>query len=246
MIILLAYAAVVLLFVLDRMKKIELGHPVWVLLTAAGYFCSTLWHGAALTLLALVQTVEGTGVSALLAWGRRPCPPCRGPFGALRGGEGQFLPPGPGPGGRAGSARRADSGLRPGAGHPAPGAAHRRLWVCGGLPPRGLSGAAVDASSHPLVLAALWPMLHLVFHVALVAIVLDPLILLAAFLIGVLRTVQEIFLLHGLIRGCVLVKKRPGALALHILLGLVPAVNLILAIRLRLALRADAWEEVSV
>ena len=69
MIILLAYAAVVLLFVLDRMKKIELGHPVWVLLTAAGYFCSTLWT-AALTLLALVQTVEGTGVSSLLAWGQ--------------------------------------------------------------------------------------------------------------------------------------------------------------------------------
>ena len=89
-------------------------------------------------------------------------------------------------------------------------------------------------------------MLHLVFHVALVAIVLDPLILLAAFLIGVLWTVQEIFLLHGLVRGCVLQKRRPGALALYILLGLVPAVNLILAIRLRLALRAGAREEVSI
>lgn len=246
MIILLAYAAVVLLFVLDRMKKIELGHPVWVLLTAAGYFCSTLWT-AALTLLALVQTVEGTGVSALLAWGQAALSALPGTLlGLYVVGKANFFPLArvreAAPVQRA--ARILDDGL-------ALGIPLQVLLIGGyGYAAVSLHGAFQGPlwmlPFYPLVLAALWPMLHLVFHVALVAIVLDPLILLAAFLIGVLWTVQEIFLLHGLIRGCVLVKKRPGALALHILLGLVPAVNLILAIRLRLALRADAWEEVSV
>lgn len=246
MTILLVYAAVVLLFVLDRMKKIELGHPVWVFLTGAGYFCSTLWT-AALTLLALVQTVEGAGISSLLAWGQAALSALPGTLlGLYVVGKANFFPLARVP--EATRVQRAvrilDDGL-------ALGIPLQVLLIGGyGYAAVSLHGAFQGPvwmlPFYPLVLAALWPMLHLVFHVALVAIVLDPLILLAAFLIGVLWTVQEIFLLHGLIRGCVLVKKRPGALALHILLGLVPAVNLILAIRLRLALRADAWEEVSV
>ena len=90
---------------------------------------------------------------------------------------------------------------------------------------------------YPLVLAVLWPMMHLVFHVAIVAIILDPLILLAAFLIGLLWTVQVIFLVHGGVRGCLIAKKGAGAVVAHVLLGFVPVVNLVLAIRLRCALR---------
>lgn len=244
MAILLVCVAVVVLVALDLTKRIELGHPVWVLLTAAGYFCSVLWT-AALAFLALAQAVSGA--NSLLAWGQAALAALPGTlFGLYVLIKANFFPLARRPGASRvqKAARLLDDGLFLGL--------PLQLLLVGGYAYAALSlhgafqGPLWMLPFYPLVLAVLWPMLHLVFHVAIVAIVLDPLILLAAFLIGVLWTVQEIFLLHGLIRGCLVTKKSPGMLVLHILLGLVPVVNLILALRLRWKLRAAAREEAFV
>ncbi len=244
MAILLVYVAVVALVALDLTKRIELGHPVWVFLTAAGYFCSVLWT-AFLTLMALTQSVSGG--SSLLAWGQVALSVLPGTlFGLYVLIKANFFPLArrPGAPGIQKAARILDDGLILGI--------PLQVILIGGYGYAALSlheafhGPLWMLPFYPLVLAAVWPMLHLVFHVAIVAIALDPLILLAAFLIGVLWTVQEIFLLHGLVRGCVSTKKSPGALVLHILLGLVPVVNLIVALRLRWKLRAAAREEAFV
>lgn len=244
MAILLVCVAVVVLVVLDLTRRLDLGHPVWVLLTAAGYFCSVLWT-AALAFLALAQAVSGA--SSLLAWGQAALSALPGTlFGLYVLIKANFFPlarrPGASPARKA--ARLLDDGLFLGL--------PLQAVLIGGYAYAAVSlhgvfqGPAWMLPFYPLVLAAVWPMLHLVFHVAIVAIVLDPLILLAAFLIGALWTVQEIFLLHGLVRGCLVTKKSPGALVLHILLGLVPVVNLILALRLRFALRAGERKEALV
>lgn len=244
MAILLVCVAVVLLVVLDLTKRIELGHPVWVFLTAAGYFCSVLWT-AALAFLALAQTVAGA--NSLLAWGQAALSALPGTlFGLYVLIKANFFPLARCPGASQvrKAARLLDDGLFLGL--------PLQLLLVGGYGYAALSlhgtfqGPLWMLPFYPLVLAVVWPMLHLVFHVAIVAIILDPLILLAAFLIGVLWTVQELFLLHGLIRGCLVTRKSPGTLVLHILLGLVPVVNLILALRLRWKLRSAAREEALV
>ena len=56
----------IVLVVLDVRQKIDLGHPVWVLLTALGYFCSVVWT-AALALFALLDALDG---GSLLVWGK--------------------------------------------------------------------------------------------------------------------------------------------------------------------------------
>lgn len=245
MAVLLVCAAAAVLVALDLTKRIELGHPVWVLLTAAGYFCSVLWT-AALAVLALVQTVSGA--NSLLAWGKAALSALPGSlFGLYVLVKANFFPLAHRPGASRGqkAVRLLDDGLFLGV--------PLQVLLAGGyvMAAVGLHGVFQGPwwmlPVYPLVLAALWPMMHLVFHVAIAAVVLDPLILLAAFLIGVLWTVQEVFLLHGLVRGCLAAGKRPGALVLHILLGLVPAADLILALRLRRTLRKmeiPAGEEV--
>ena len=57
-------AVLAMLVVLDVRQKLDLGHPVFVLLTALGYFCSVVWT-AALALLALLETLDG---GSLLVW----------------------------------------------------------------------------------------------------------------------------------------------------------------------------------
>lgn len=235
MAVLLVCVAVVVLVVLDLTRRIELGHPAWVLFTAAGYFCSVLWT-AALAVLALAQAVSGA--NSLLAWGEAALSALPGTlFGLYVLIKANFFPLAHRPGASQGqkATRLLDDGLF--LGFPL------QVFLVGGYVYAALSlhgafqGPLWMLPFYPLVLAVLWPMMHLVFHVAIAAIVLDPLILLATFLIGVLWTVQEVFLLHGLVRGCLAARKSPGALVLHILLGLVPVANLILAVRLRRALR---------
>ena len=230
----------IILAVLDVRQKIDLGHPVFVLLTALGYFCSVVWT-AALALLALIETLDG---GSLLVWVQAALSTLPGAlFGLyvlLRANltpiHRKKVPP----------ARRAvrllDDGLIVGL--------PLQIVVVGGyvLAAVGLHGMFQGPlwmlPFYPLVLAVLWPMLHLVFHVAIVAIILDPLILLSAFLIGLLWTVQVIFLVHGSVRGCLIGKKSAGSLAAHTLLSFVPVVNLVLAIRLRCGLRkADVSAE---
>lgn len=115
--------------------------------------------------------------------------------------------------------------------------------LIGGYLAVGLSiGAAVNGPFwmipfYPLVALVLWPMAHLVFHVALAALVIDPFLLLAAGIIGCLWMVQEIFLVHGTVRGCLALQKSGGNLLLRVLLTLLPVAGLISAIHIRLALR---------
>ena len=233
-------AVLAMLVVLDVRQKLDLGHPVFVLLTALGYFCSVVWT-AALALLALLETLDG---GSLLVWVQVALSTLPGTlFGLyvlLRANltpmHRKKVPP----------ARRAvrllDDGLIVGL--------PLQIVVVGGyvLAAVGLhsmfQGPLWMLPFYPLVLAVLWPMLHLVFHVAIVAIVLDPLILLSAFLIGLLWAVQVIFLVHGSVRCCLIGKKSAGSLVAHTLLSFVPVVNLVLAIRLRCTLRkAEASAE---
>ena len=233
-------AVLAMLVVLDVRQKLDLGHPVFVLLTALGYFCSVVWT-AALALLALLETLDG---GSLLVWVQVALSTLPGTlFGLyvlLRANltpmHRKKVPP----------ARRAVRLLHDGLilGLPL------QIVVVGGyvLAAVGLhsmfQGPLWMLPFYPLVLAVLWPMMHLVFHVAIVAIVLDPLILLSAFLIGLLWAVQVIFLVHGSVRGCLIGKKSAGSLAAHTLLSFVPVVNLVLAIRLRCTLRkAEASAE---
>ncbi len=87
-------------------------------------------------------------------------------------------------------------------------------------------------------------MMHLVFHVAIAALVLDPLIIWAACMIGILWTVQWIFWEHGVVRGSLARRESRGKLALRALLAAVSAVSLILAFALRKRWRSEIREEV--
>lgn len=230
----------IVLVVLDVRQKLDLGHPVFVLLTALGYFCSVVWT-VALALLALIETLDG---GSLLVWVQVALSTLPGTlFGLyvlLRSNLTPVHRKSVSPARRA--VRLLDDGLIVGL--------PLQIVVGGGyvLAAVGLQsmfqGPLWMLPFYPLVLAVLWPMMHLVFHVAIVAIILDPLILLAAILIGLLWTVQAIFLVHGSVRGCLIGKKSGGSLVAHILLSFVPVVNLVLAVRLRCTLRkADASAE---
>ena len=240
LLVLLILIVLAILVVLDVRQKLDLGHPVFVLLTALGYFCSVVWT-AALALLALIETLDG---GSLLVWVQVALSTLPGTlFGLyvlLRANLTPMHRKKDTPARRA--VRLLDDGLIIGL--------PLQIVVVGGyvLAAVGLhsmfQGPLWMLPFYPLVLAVLWPMLHLVFHVAIVAIVLDPLILLAAVLIGLLWAVQVIFLVHGSIRGCLTAKKSAGSLAAHTLLSFVPVVNLVLAIRLRCTLRkADVSAE---
>ena len=235
----------IVLVVLDVRKVIDLGHPVWVLLTALGYFCSVVWT-VALALLALLETLDG---GSLLVWGQVALSTLPGTlFGLyvlLRANLTPMRRKNVSPARRA--VRLLDDGLIVGL--------PLQLVVAGGyvLAAVGLhsmfQGPWWMLPFYPLVLAVLWPKMHLVFHVAIVAIVLDPLILLSAILIGILWAVQAVFLAHGSVRGCLIAEKSAGSLAAHLLLSFVPVVNLALALRLRCALRkmeVPVWEEVQI
>lgn len=230
----------IILVVLDVRQKLDLGHPVFVLLTALGYFCSVVWT-VALALLALIETLDG---GSLLVWVQVVLSTLPGTlFGLyvlLRSNLTPVHRKNVSPARRA--VRLLDDGLIVGL--------PLQIVVAGGyaLAAVGLHGMFQGPlwmlPFYPLVLAVLWPMMHLVFHVAIVAIILDPLILLAAFLVGLLWTVQVIFMVHGSVRGCLIGKKNGGAIAVHSLLSFVPVVNLVLAIRLRCSLRkADVSAE---
>ena len=230
----------IVLVVLDVRQKLDLGHPVFVLLTALGYFCSVVWT-VALALLALIETLDG---GSLLVWVQVALSTLPGTlFGLyvlLRSNLTPVHRKNVSPAWRA--VRLLDDGLIVGL--------PLQIVVGGGyvLAAVGLhsmfQGPLWMLPFYPLVLAVLWPMLHLVFHVAIVAIILDPLILLVAILIGLLWTVQVIFLVHGSVRGCLIGKKSAGSVVAHILLSFVPVVNLVLAVRLRCTLRkADASAE---
>ena len=245
LLVLLILIVLAILIVLDVRQKLDLGHPVFVLLTALGYFCSVVWT-AALALLALIETLDG---GSLLVWVQVALSTLPGTlFGLyvlLRANLTPMHRKKVSPAWRA--VRLLDDGLIVGMPF--------QIVVVGGyvLAAVGLhsmfQGPLWMLPFYPLVLAVLWPMLHLVFHVAIVAIVLDPLILLAAFLIGLLWAVQVIFLVHGSVRGCLTAKKSAGSVVAHILLSFVPVVNLVLAIRLRCAMRkmeVPVWEEVQV
>lgn len=245
LLVLLILIVLVILVVLDIRQKLDLGHPVFVLLTAVGYFCSVVWT-VALALMALIETLDG---GSLLVWGKVAMSTLPGTlFGLyvlLRANLTPMHRKSASPSRR--TVRLLDDGLV--IGLPLQVAVVvGYVLVAIGLHSM-FQGPLWMLPFYPLVLAVLWPMMHLVFHVAIVAIALDPLILLVAFLIGLLWTVQVIFLAHGSVRGSLIAKKSAGSLVAHILLSFVPVVNLVLAIRLRCIMRkmeVPVWEEVQV
>lgn len=220
----------VLLVVLDVWGKLNLSHPVWVFLTALGYFASVVYT-AFLVLLALAATLSGErNIGVWLTAAVSILPGTL--FGIYVLVKANLFPLGRKGGTPARKARRVlDCGLIL--------AVPIQVLVIGGYAIAAVAvGQFMDGPwwltpFYPLVLAVLWPMAHLVFHVALVAWMLDPIILLVGFLIGLFWTASEIFLVHGTIRGILLQKRSEVSLVGHVLLSLVPVVNLVLAVCLR-------------
>lgn len=232
--VLAVMAAAVALVALDWRGIINLSHPVWVLVTVLGYFASVVYT-AVLAVLALSVTLTNQG--SLGVWAEVAFSILPGmAFGLYVLVKANCLPMG----------RREASPARKAV----------RLLDCGlivGIPLQvlvlgGYVAAAVLLQSvfqgpawllpvYPLALAVLWPMAHLVFHVAIVAVAIDPLLILIGILLAIFWIVQEIFLIHGVVRGSLLQGKSAGALAVRVLVALVPVANLVLSIRLRLSLR---------
>ena len=211
-------ALVVVLIVLDLLKKLRLDHPAWVAATGILFPAGFCWSGLCLVVWLLGGTAPGgawaclattlLGVYVLVVSHIRP-----------------FL----------------SSGEKTG----------RRLLTGGliqGLLLQGVLGClyimtaillrnAVDGPLwmmpfYPLALLVLWPAMHLVFHVAIAAIAIDPLLLLAGGCIGILWAVQVSFLIHGAVRAMLQLKKSGWKWVLYLLFTLVPVVNLICAGRL--------------
>lgn len=80
-------------------------------------------------------------------------------------------------------------------------------------------------------------MSHLVLHVALVAWIIDPILILIGILGSLWWVIHLIFLVHGTIRGLLIQKKSMGTLAGRLVLCFVPVVNLIWAAVLRRQLK---------
>lgn len=224
------------LVALDVKGKVDLSHPVWVFLTAAGYFAAVVYT-AFLFLLALAETLtDHANIGSWLAAAVSILPGTL--FGLYVLFRANLFPMGR----RSATLRRKT----------------RRILDCGlilGIPiqtivvggylfvavvmQQAFDGPLWLAPFYPLVLAVLWPMAHLVFHVALVAWMLDPILILVGMLVGIFWTAQVIFLVHGTVRGCLLQKRSVGGLVGRVLLALVPVVDLILAVQLRFQLKRE-------
>lgn len=242
LLILAVTAVLALLVVLDVLGKLNLSHPVWVFLTALGYFASVVYT-AFLVLLALAATLSGEGSIGI--WLTAAVSILPGTlFGIYVLVKSNFFPLGRKGGTSARKVRRVlDCGLIL--------AVPLQVLVIGGYVTAAVAmGQVMDGPwwltpFYPLVLAVLWPMAHLAFHVALVAWMLDPIILLVGLLIGLFWTASEIFLVHGTIRGILLQKRSVASLVGRVLLSLVPVVNLVLAVRLRVQLGQNQPQEVA-
>lgn len=215
---LLASAAVVLLVVLDVRGRLRLDHPAWVAAAGVLFPVSFCWSGLCL-LVRLLGSVSLPGGVLIV------------PVGLLSVyvlGASHVRP-------------FLKSGEKTG----------RRLLTGGmilGLLLQGTLGGLYIAAAvmlqdmmdgpfwaapfYPLALVVLWPAMHLVFHVALAAIAIDPLLLLAGACIGIMWAVQVSFLLHGEVRALLWMKKRVWKWIAYLLLSFVPVLNLICAGRL--------------
>ena len=215
---LIGIVLVVLLIVLDLLKKIRLDHPVWVALASIAFPVGFCWSGLCL----VVWLLGGTALNGVLV-----CLPAT-LFGMYVLAVSHIRP-----------------FLRQGE------KTGRRLLTSGlvlGLMLQGVLGCLYIMAAillhgaiegplwmmpfYPLALLVLWPAMHLVFHVAIAAIVIDPLLLLAGGCIGILWTVQVSFLMHGEIRVLSTLKKKAWKWVLYLIFSLVPVINLICAGRL--------------
>ena len=224
---------------LDWKGKISLTHPVGLIVTGVLYLTAVV-YAAALVLAALVETAGGTprlstwvGAGVLALVGNL--------FALYVVGKAHLCPLGRKKGGTSDKAARllAD-GLALGL--------PLQILLIGGYAAASLAlqqvfeGPFWMVPLYPLAVAALWPMCHLVFHVALVAWMLDPVILLAAWVIGLFWTAQSLFLLHGVLRSAAVQRTTPGKTVLWGILCFFPVVNLILAAAIRKALKTAGKE----
>ena len=209
---------------LDRAHKLDLTHPAGVLAAALFFLLAlvyaTGWLMAAvmeaLTEKAWVLTLLGAGCLAVLGFGL-------GLYVLLKA---NLRPRGTTPEERL--RRLLCDGLALGA--------PLQLLLAGGYMGAALAmGTAMKGPwwmtpFYPLLLAALWPMMHLVFHTALVAWMLDPLILWCAGVIGLRWGAQWLFLANGSLRFSFLRKESAGKTVLRFLLACIPVANLISAV----------------
>lgn len=226
MILCAALVLMVLLVLLDRTGKLDLTHPAGVLFTA-GLFTLSAVYAAGRALIAAAEALvkEAWGLTLLGAVTLLLGASALGLYVLLKA---HLCPRGVTPALRV--RRLVADGL-------AMGLPLQVIMVGGYMAAAFLlqdtfQGPLWMLPFYPIVLALLWPMMHLVFHVALVAWMLDPLILLAAGLIGVLWTAQALFFLHGTLRSAWSVGWKAGETVLRCLLAFVPVVDLILALRL--------------
>lgn len=226
MILCAVLALMVLLVVLDLAGKADLTHPAGVLVTACLWAFSAVYAaGRALIAAAEALVKEAWGLTLLGAAALFLTASALGLYVLLKA---HLRPRGATPALRA--RRLLADGL-------AMGIPLQIILVGGYMAAAFLlrdtfQGPLWMVPFYPLALALLWPMMHLVFHVALVAWMIDPLILLAAGLIGVLWTAQALFFLHGTLRGTRTVGQKRGRTVLGCLLAFVPVIDLILALRL--------------
>lgn len=215
---LLALAVVVLLIVLDGKGKLRMDHPAWTAGAGVLFPLSFCWSGLCL-LVGLTGSdplpggllIVPIGLLSLYILGICHVRP--------------FLP-----GGEKTGRRLLTGGLI--LGLMLQGTLGGLYIAAAAMLQEATDGPLWAAPFYPLALMVLWPAMHLVFHVALAAIVIDPLLLLAGLCVGILWTAQVSFLLHGEIRVLRRLKKSLGKWAAYLLLSFVPVLNLICAGRL--------------
>lgn len=215
---LLAIIVVVLLIVLDGLGKLRLDHPAWIAVAGVLFPVGFCWSGLCLMVRLLGGSTPPGGLLIV-------------PIGLLSVyvlGASHVRP-------------FLKSGEKTG----------RRLLTGGvilGLLLQGTLGGLYIAAAvmlqgivdgplwavplYPLVMMVLWPVMHMVFHVALAAIAIDPLLLLVGMCLSVMWVAQASFLLHGEIRALLWMKKRVWKWIAYLLLSFVPVLNLICAGRL--------------
>ena len=235
--------ALVALTLLDVRGSIHLGHPVWVVFSACAYLVLSVLS-AVIMLAALVGTLQEAYFApalwgiALFSWEPGTL------FGLYVLIKANRYPLGwrGGPAERK-ALRLLDDGLALGI--------PLQIVLVGGyfalavLVWQAVEGPVWMLPFYPLLLPVVWSVLHLVFHTALVAFALDPVLLLLGLLTAVLWTAQSIFLIHGTIRSGWMRDRSALRQMGRILLCLVPVVNLVLALRLRFRLRRRLREGVS-
>ena len=215
---LLAIIVVALLIVLDGTGKLRLDHPAWIAVVGVLFPVGFCWSGLCLMVHRLWGSTSPGGLLII-------------PIGLLSvyvlgaSHVRPFLKSGEKTGRRLLTGGMILSLLLQGT--------LGGLYIAGAVMLRGMvDGPFWAMPLYPLAMMVLWPVMHLVFYVPPMAIVMDPLLLLAGLCLGIMWIAQASVLLHGEIRALLWMKKRVWKWIAYLLLSFVPVLNLICAGRL--------------